>query len=141
VSAPEEDSDVEDARARIAELTRAASESSAEGLAAESADYLCRAIRVAEEAGLDIEVESLRENLLYGYLVGSNIAAALAEVESWSSWPTDDIGLWLLVEAFFQSRRRECVPILERMLRDANLRDELSIRRMKEMIGVAATWD
>ncbi len=139
MSPPEEDGDL-DAKTRIAALTRAATQSSAEGLAAQSADYLCRAIRVAEEAGLDIEVESLRENLLYGYLVCSNLPAALAEVESWSSWPADDIGLWLVVEALFQSHRLECIPILERMLRSRSERDELSVIKMEEMVATARGW-
>lgn len=124
----------------IAALTRAATRSGVEGLTIQSANYLREAIRLGEEADLDVEVESLRENLVYGYLASSNIPAALAEVESWQSWPIDEVGSWLVIETFFQSRRLECVPILERMLRSRSERDELSVRKMEEMIAIAGAW-
>jgi hypothetical protein len=129
-----------DPKITVEALARAATRSGTEGLNAESVNYLLEAIRLGEEAGLDVEVEWLRENLLYGYLGSSNIPAALAEVESWQSWPVDDIGLWLLVETFFQSRRLECVPILERMLISRGERDELSVRKMEEMVAIARAW-
>lgn len=96
--------------------------------------------KAEDEGGLSLEAETLRENLLYGLLGREDICGALAEVESWSSWPVDDIGLWLLVETFFQSRRLECVPILERMLRSRGERDELSVGKMEEMIATAVAW-
>ncbi len=54
---------------------------------------------------------------------------------------SDDIGLWLLVEAYFQSQRPECVPILERMLRNKAERDEPSVKRMEDMIEEAKAWN
>lgn len=127
-----------DSKTIVEALARAATRSATEGLTEQSADYLREAIRVGENAGLS--VGWLRENLLYGHLCSSNIPAALDEVESWQSWPLDDIGLWLLVETFFQSRRLECVPILHRMLRTRAERDELSVRKMEDMLAIARGW-
>ena len=84
--------------------------------------------------------ESLREELLHDFLVRGEIVEALREAESWTSWPLDDIGLWLLVEAYFQSRRPECAPILDRMLRNKGERDELSVKRMEEMLEAVKEW-
>jgi hypothetical protein len=124
----------------IAALARAATRAGVEGLSRQSANYLRAAIRLGEQAGLNVEVESLRENLLYGYLVSTDVEAALAEVESWKSWPFDEVGMWLLIEVFFQSRRLECVPLLERMLRSRSERDTLSVVKMEQMIETARNW-
>jgi hypothetical protein len=84
--------------------------------------------------------ESLREAELYDLLVMGDHAEALRQAESWPVWPLDDIGLWLLVEVYFQSQRQECAPILERMLRNKGQRDELSVKRMEEMLEEAKAW-
>lgn len=93
-----------------------------------------------EKLDTHLALESLREGHLHDLLVRGELAEALREAESWAFWPLDDIGLWLLVEAYFQSHRQECVPILERMLRDEAKRDELSVKRMEEMVEEARAW-
>ena len=84
--------------------------------------------------------DSLRESQLYDCLARGDTEGSLKEAESWDFWPIDDIGLWLLVESYFQSQRLECVPILEHLLGTRSERDELSVARMEEMIAVAKTW-
>lgn len=94
-----------------------------------------------EPSDPDLERESLQETRLYNLLTGGDIAEALHEAESWTAWPLDDIGLWLLAEAYFQSQRAECVPILRRMLRNKHERDDLSVAHMEDMIRVASAWN
>lgn len=95
--------------------------------------------RTDEEAQIDAEMSS-REQRLDDLLGEGKVSEALREVESWAFWPLDDIGLWLLIEAFYQSRRRDCVPVLERLLRDETGRDDLSLRHMQEMLEAAREW-
>lgn len=89
----------------------------------------------------DFDVGWLQEQVVLVLLSAQDVAGALAEAESWTFWPLDDIGLWLLVEAYFQSQRPECVPILERMLRNKAERDEPSVKRMEDMIEEAKAWN
>lgn len=93
-----------------------------------------------EHPETDSERDSIREARLHDCLAKGDTVEALREAEAWTSWPLDDIGLWLLVEAYFRSQRPECIPILERMLRQRSERDELSVARMAEMIEVAKQW-
>ncbi|NOU28013.1 MAG: hypothetical protein HOO96_08925 [Polyangiaceae bacterium] len=80
------------------------------------------------------------EGRVYMHLARGELTEALAEVESWASWPLDLIGRWLVIEAYFQSQRRDFVPALERMLLDGVEQREGNIAQMEAMIELARAW-
>jgi len=82
----------------------------------------------------------LREVRLYDLLANGDTSQALAEVESWTSWPLDLIGRWLVIEAYFQSQRGDFLPVLERMLLDGVERNMDAVAQMEQMIVLGRTW-
>jgi len=81
-----------------------------------------------------------RQGRLFDYLARGELQGALAEVDSWTSWPLDLIGRWLVIETYFQSQRRDFVPMLKRMIRDGIEPNTTHVARMEAMIEEADSW-
>lgn len=92
------------------------------------------------DPGPDTAELHARQGRLFDHLARGDLGNALAEVDSWTSWPLDLIGRWLVIETYFQSQRRDFVPVLKRMLRDGIEPNKAHVAQMEAMIEQANSW-
>ncbi len=86
------------------------------------------------------DVWHTRMNLVIDLLNSADDPGALAEVESWTYWQLDSVQLWLVGETLFRTGKKECVPVLERVLRDQEFRDPVGRQELERKAAIARTW-
>lgn len=129
-----------DASVLITALTRASTRCVLED-PKRAVEFSRKAVAVAlERSPSDVDVSWLRMHLVGDLLKSGDNAGALAEVESWPYWELDDIQLWLVAETLFRAGKANCVPLLERFLRDQDSWDSAAVAEMQRMVATARAW-
>lgn len=84
--------------------------------------------------------DDARQDIVTYLLWNKRFDEALALVERWPSWPVDAVGLWIVLECYFSSRRREAVPILEHFLRQSTFPREDDVAHIQKMLVEAKAF-